>query len=134
MRSNTIVHRPISIVGIVLLTSSAAATSVPAADRAPWETYSRQPDEWYRGPEGARVAAKVLSFQTKRTTFDTLSVPKPLSPTRLTKIASIGPVGLGDPSLGEGSDLVCGRLADSNVVADGEAGATELGLLPLPSR
>ena len=42
-----------------------AATNASAADRAPWGTFDRQPDAWYRGPDGARVAANIRSHQSR---------------------------------------------------------------------
>ncbi len=37
-----------------------------AADRAPWGALARQPDAWYRGPDGARIAANIRSHQSPR--------------------------------------------------------------------
>jgi PelA/Pel-15E family pectate lyase len=39
--------------------------SASAAERAPWGTYSRQPDAWYRGSEGLRIAANIRSQQSR---------------------------------------------------------------------
>ncbi len=33
---------------------------------APWGKYAKKTDDWYRGPEGQRIAANVLSFQTAK--------------------------------------------------------------------
>ncbi len=38
--------------------------SSSAAERAPWGTYSRQPDTWYRGSEGLRIVANIRSHQS----------------------------------------------------------------------
>jgi PelA/Pel-15E family pectate lyase len=54
------------IVWILFLAWLAAATNASAADRAPWGTFARQPDAWYRGPEGARIAANIRSHQSPR--------------------------------------------------------------------
>ena len=40
------------------------AASATAADRAPWDAYARQSDDWYRGTDGARVAANIRSHQS----------------------------------------------------------------------
>jgi PelA/Pel-15E family pectate lyase len=50
----------------LIMAWAAAATPASAADRAPWGTYARQPDAWYRGPEGARIAANIRSHQSQR--------------------------------------------------------------------
>jgi PelA/Pel-15E family pectate lyase len=42
-----------------------ATVSASAAERAPWGTYSRQPDAWYRGSEGLRIAANIRSQQSR---------------------------------------------------------------------
>jgi pectate lyase len=42
-----------------------ACPSAPAK-AFPWKTYADRPDSWYRGDEGARVAANVLSWQAER--------------------------------------------------------------------
>ena len=42
-----------------------ATISASAAERAPWGTYSRQPDAWYRGSEGLRIAANIRSQQSR---------------------------------------------------------------------
>jgi PelA/Pel-15E family pectate lyase len=55
-----------SITWIFTLASLSAVTVAPAAERAPWGTYARQPDAWYRGPEGSRVAANIRSHQSPR--------------------------------------------------------------------
>jgi len=57
--------------------------------------------------------------------FDTLSA--------FVKIVPMNQLGSGDPSLGAGTDLVCGRLAASDVVAEGAARETELTGLQSPS-
>jgi len=48
------------ISAIVMLTTGSYAQ--PAG--FPWARYARQPDEWYRGPEGRRTAEIVLSHQS----------------------------------------------------------------------
>jgi PelA/Pel-15E family pectate lyase len=55
-----------SMTWILTLASLTAATFATAAERAPWGTYARQSDDWYRGAEGARVAANILSHQSRR--------------------------------------------------------------------
>jgi PelA/Pel-15E family pectate lyase len=50
---------------MVFLVMSAAFTGSMAAD-APWKTYLKKPDEWYRGQAGRVVAANVLSYQSDR--------------------------------------------------------------------
>ena len=43
----------------------AIEANAPAARQAPWQTYARQPDTWYRGTEGATVAANIRSHQSR---------------------------------------------------------------------
>ena len=57
--------RIVSIALMLMMATTAAATNALAADRAPWGTYARQPDAWYRGPEGARIAANIRSHQSR---------------------------------------------------------------------
>ena len=61
-----ITQRVASIALILIMTRATAATVVRAADRAPWGTYARQPGAWYRGHEGARIAANIRSHQSRR--------------------------------------------------------------------
>jgi PelA/Pel-15E family pectate lyase len=63
--SLTSLNRVASIVWITIISSLATAPMVPAADRAPWGTYARQPDTWYREPEGTTVAANIRSHQSR---------------------------------------------------------------------
>ncbi len=58
--------RMASIFCILIVVLTAAASDATAAERAPWRTYARQPDAWYRGPEGARIAANIRSHQSRR--------------------------------------------------------------------
>jgi pectate lyase len=51
---------PIALVLIVAFATSAGA------QRFLWPRYETRPDDWYRGDEGAKVAANVLSHQTDR--------------------------------------------------------------------
>jgi PelA/Pel-15E family pectate lyase len=62
----SIPKRVASIASILIMTSATATTNAPAADRAPWGTYARKPDAWYRGPAGARIAANIRSHQSPR--------------------------------------------------------------------
>jgi pectate lyase len=50
---------------IVLVVLGTAATDVRAATSAPWKTYAQKPDDWYRGPEGTKVTANILSHQSR---------------------------------------------------------------------
>jgi PelA/Pel-15E family pectate lyase len=54
-----------AIARILTMALATAAIDASAADRAPWGTYSRQPDAWYRGPEGIKVAANIRSHQSR---------------------------------------------------------------------
>jgi PelA/Pel-15E family pectate lyase len=63
--SLTSLNRVASIVWITIISSLATAPLVPAADRAPWGTYARQLDTWYREPEGTTVAANIRSHQSR---------------------------------------------------------------------
>jgi PelA/Pel-15E family pectate lyase len=54
-------HRTTLSLAIVLLAAGAVAT----AEGAPWRAYAEKPDDWYRGPEGSRVAANILSYQSR---------------------------------------------------------------------
>jgi PelA/Pel-15E family pectate lyase len=47
---------------IVILIATAASAS--AADRAPWSEYARRADDWYRSPDGTRIAANIRSHQS----------------------------------------------------------------------
>ena len=60
-----IMNRVPSIAWALIVASMAAATNAVAADRAPWSAYAHQPDAWYRGAEGIRVAANILSHQSR---------------------------------------------------------------------
>jgi PelA/Pel-15E family pectate lyase len=44
----------------------AALSTTATAASFPWREYARKSDDWYRGPEAARVAENVLSYQTPR--------------------------------------------------------------------
>ena len=59
-------NRVARIVCSLIVAWAAAVVTAPAADRAPWATFARQPDTWYRGPEGARIAANIRSHQSSR--------------------------------------------------------------------
>ena len=50
----------------VLMTAGLAALGAQLADAASWQHYARQPDAWYRGDAGKRVADCVLSYQSAR--------------------------------------------------------------------
>jgi PelA/Pel-15E family pectate lyase len=50
---------------IVLSVPATAALNASAAATAPWRAYAQQPDAWYRGPEGLRVATNILSHQSR---------------------------------------------------------------------
>jgi PelA/Pel-15E family pectate lyase len=58
-------NRVVLIALILIAAATAGATNASAADRAPWGTYGRQPDAWYRAPEGARIAANIRSHQSR---------------------------------------------------------------------
>jgi len=45
--------------------TAAVASSAAGAD-ASWRTYAEKRDEWYRGPEGRRITANILSFQAPK--------------------------------------------------------------------
>lgn len=49
---------------MVVVALVGATGSAVAADRAPWSAYARQPDTWYRGPEGVQIAANIRSHQS----------------------------------------------------------------------
>ncbi len=57
-------NRMTSITWILTVASGTAAMSASAADQAPWGKFARQPDAWYRGAEGARIAAIIRSHQS----------------------------------------------------------------------
>ncbi len=52
----------LGILSVVLIGN--AALPVLHATTPPWKTYREKPDEWYRGDEGIRVVANVLSYQS----------------------------------------------------------------------
>jgi PelA/Pel-15E family pectate lyase len=53
-------------VSLILTTAWLIAHSQAlAAEKAPWTAYARQPDSWYRQPEGSRVAANIRSHQSR---------------------------------------------------------------------
>ncbi len=47
----------------VVMVGNAALPSLHGAESR-WKTYREKPDEWYRGREGTRVVANVLSYQS----------------------------------------------------------------------
>ena len=59
-------NRAVWNVCILIIAWAAAATTASAADRASWGAYARQPDAWYRGPEGLRFAGNIRSHQSPR--------------------------------------------------------------------
>ena len=58
-------NRVVLIALILIVVATAGATNASAADQAPWGTYGRQPDAWYRAPEGARIASNIRSHQSR---------------------------------------------------------------------
>ncbi len=57
-------HREISVGVLALVLVGNTALPALQAARPPWKTYREKPDEWYRGDEGTRVVANVLSYQS----------------------------------------------------------------------
>ena len=53
---------PLGFLAVVLVGNVALPSLHGALAR--WKTYLAKPDEWYRGPEGTRVVANVLSYQS----------------------------------------------------------------------
>jgi PelA/Pel-15E family pectate lyase len=71
----------------LLLAVLLASLSAPAAFARGAGDYLDRPDEWYRGPEGARVAANILSYQSSHGSWpkniDTAAAPYAGDPARL---------------------------------------------------
>jgi PelA/Pel-15E family pectate lyase len=57
-------NRVATIGSLLTLLALTGPSSAHAADQAPWRAYDRQPDTWYRGAEGSRVAANIRSHQS----------------------------------------------------------------------
>jgi PelA/Pel-15E family pectate lyase len=51
-----------AVVMLILIMHSAPRKTL-AAD-SPWKSLAANPEAWYRGPEGVRIAANILSFQS----------------------------------------------------------------------
>src|SRR5438309_3509180 len=49
-----------TLVGLIL---ALVAPTVGAA-APPWRSFAQKPDDWYRSPEGRRVAENILSYQS----------------------------------------------------------------------
>jgi pectate lyase len=69
-----------SVVAVVLVAPA-------SAKGAPWGVYARKPDDWYRGPEGRRIADTILSYQSAQGSWpkniDTTAKPYSGDPAQL---------------------------------------------------
>ena len=62
---------PATRIGLALFVLASAiavlgtAPGLPGEETPPWKDCRDRPDPWYRGPEGIRVAANILSYQSE---------------------------------------------------------------------
>src|SRR5262245_59644407 len=49
---------------LFILLCIAVASATALAGEAPWQNFAAKSDDWYRGEEGRRIAANILSFQS----------------------------------------------------------------------
>src|SRR4051812_14716102 len=85
-----IIVRPgvLSAIGIaIVLGGPLGGPATGASLRPNWRSYQAKADDWYRSPEGARVAANILSHQSPRGSWpkrtDTAAAPSSDDPERI---------------------------------------------------
>ncbi len=60
--------RSVQVIRLSLFAASllVPTSSIALADDFPWKVYAQKTDDWFRGEEGARITANVLSHQSDR--------------------------------------------------------------------